>query len=110
MLDELREVLGDVALIRFIGVFGGTRVSINSGRAEVAFREIERVIGADAHAKLRARFDGERIHVPVMASLERGARNNEIAARLASGETPRAVARSLRLSEFHIRRIAKTVG
>ena len=68
-------------------------------------------VAAQAARALRDRYFGETVYVPRNAAEERARRDEEIVARVASGESAAAVARSYRvvstLSERHVRRIVE---
>jgi len=104
-LSELREVLGDLLLQRFLAVFRGTNVRLPKSPRGAFFRELERVVGTDGAERVRQRFAGEKLYIP--SSMEKEQRNAEIAARKASGESTRSISRTYReISDRQVRRIA----
>lgn len=112
LLAELREILGDALLARFLAVFAGTSVTVSKSPAGAVFAELERVIGTAAAERVRQRFAGAQIYVPLNVSEERQKRNVEIAARIASGESLKSIARSYRnpnITVRHLRRIARAM-
>jgi len=114
IIKEIREILGERLFARFMIVFGGTDVRFPKKRSAISYAHMIRVVGEGAALRLRDRFVGSTIYIPRNASDERARRDDEIAARIASGEKPADVARSYRvvatLSERHVRRILGRVG
>lgn len=113
ILDELQTALG-AATQRFLDVFAATSVTFPKTGQSPFFTELIRVVGADAAERLRLHFAGETVYVPRNAADERERRYGEIRARLASGESPDAIARSYRvvtrLSVRTVQRIAAGVA
>lgn len=110
ILDELQDLLGVVAAQRFIDVFAATVVTVPKHPTGAFFGRLVQLAGPEAAERLRLRFAGETIYVPLNVADERKRRDDEIAARLAAGESPAAIARSYRtmtrLSIRHVQRIA----
>lgn len=105
-LAELREVLGEARLQRFLAVFAATNVAIPKAPRGAFFAELVRVLGSEGAELLRQHFAGDRFYVP--SSTKKEQRNAEITARYASGESVRSIARSYRdVSRRQIERITK---
>jgi hypothetical protein len=112
IIDELRELLGEALLQRFLTIFGGTPVTFSKRGKGAPFEQIARVIGEDAARGVCRRFAGQKLYIPRSIREERERRNAEIAARLAAGESPNVIARSYRtvqtITARHVRRIGAT--
>ena len=103
-IAELREVLGEARLQRFLAVFSATNVAIPKAPRGAFFAQLVRVLGDDGAELLRQHFAGDRFYVP--SSMKKEQRNAEIAARHASGESVQSIARSHRdISRRQIERI-----
>jgi hypothetical protein len=103
-LTELREVLGDERLERFLAFFAASNVAIPKAPRGAFFAELVRAVGSDGAALLREHFGGDRFYVP--SSMKREQRNAEIEARYDSGESVHSISRSYRdLSRRQIERI-----
>jgi hypothetical protein len=114
ILDELRDLIGVGAALRFVHVFEGTDVQFPKAPHGPFFAELTRVLGPVDAERVRQRFAGSMVYIPRDARDERERRDREIEARLASGESPAAIARSYRivskLSARSVRRIAAAMA
>lgn len=103
-LAELREVLGEARLQRFLAVFAATNVAIPKAPRGAFFAELVRVLGTDGAELLRQHFAGDRFYVP--SSMKKDQRNAEIVSRAASGEPVHSIARAYReISRRQVERI-----
>jgi Mor family transcriptional regulator len=107
-IEEIRELLGDSATIRFLAVFGGTSVTFCKRPEGQQYERMSRVVGEEAAEKLRHRFAGESFYIPKNDADARRVRDEEWAARIASGDSFDQVAVSTRVvrsySGRHVRR------
>lgn len=114
IIDELRELLGEALLRRFLAVFARTVVTVPKSPRGPFFTELVRVLGAEAAERFRGRFAGSQLYIPFNAAEERERRNAEIVARVAAGESLQSIARSYRsvtsISVRHVRRIATGIS
>ena len=100
IIDEIGYVIGVTATMRFLALFGGTKLYI----PEVMHKDhpIALGIGLDAATKLSETFSREHIDVPEGDDFNRLQRVRRIAGLLRIGTSPRDVAMLVGISTRHV--------
>lgn len=107
---EIVRILGESTATRLFAVFAGTTVTFPLSRAGPSFVALSKVIGPGASERLCERFGGEQVYVPRNTAADRDRRNEEIAARVAAGDSYEAIARTYGTTAINVRRIVKAAA
>lgn len=100
---DLVEVIGLPAAVRLVEKWGGVRIYVPATVGED--HPLARMIGVDTARALCEYCAGELLAVPRAAAALREARNREIRARYADGESQARLARAYALTERQVRNI-----
>ncbi len=104
-LAELIAAVGTQLALRLVAERGGTRVYIPTDARITDDCPLARIVGAQAAAKLAARWPGLWMTIPRAMAYMRRVRDREIRARIKS-ETAAALAREFELTERQVYAIA----
>ncbi len=104
-IDDLTRILGQDALEKLAGEFGGRRLVVPKIARLGPTHPLVQLLGMDVAQRLSKHFDGEYIEIPKCSRLERKRRNEAIRRDRATGMTQAALARRYGVTERWVRAI-----
>ena len=105
--EALVEAIGFDATMRLVAVLGGKVIKIPNGlgKAGAFCALLDEILGVEAARCLKARFGGEKMHVPMLSAQIKAARNRLIIADYDNRVAMLSIVRKHELSERQIRTI-----
>ena len=100
LLNEIADIIGREATLKFAAAFGGTRVLISTKDGS----RLSSLLGDEPAAKLMKAFGGNRFDVPLGPHASQGNWLPRVAALRNMGLKPRKIALALKITERTVRR------